>query len=549
LSAPFANITGLLKTHRYTVLAGTMLAAVALPLWAAASDNARAREGTIIVAQAPPNETPEQRRLRELKSKQSAPPPVQKNVPPPAPPKQPAQVNPPPKQPPQDKPPLQNVQPKNLPKNAPVVVQPGGQPQGNPQVQQGGQPNPQGVPFGNPKGQPKGQPKNAPVVVQPGGQPQGNPPVQQGGQPQPNPQVPLGNAKGQPKGQPKNAPVIVQPGGQPNQQPVVVQPPGRLPPGGPVVGGPPRLPGPGNVDALRDQRRERREPGGRVIVEEPGGRMIVRDRGQVFIRHDDQLRFSRFGAPVVTRRGAETFNVMRRPDGFEIITVTDANGNLLRRMRRGPDGREVILINNRPRFGPGAIGVGAAVIGAGLVLGLAAPRITMPRERYIVDVGGAPPDLLVDTLMAPPMMEMERPYTLDEVRYNAPLRDRMPRVDIDSITFATGSWEVTPDQYPGLEGIAQAILAVIAKNPNEVFMIEGHTDAVGNPDDNLSLSDRRAESVALILGETYMIPPENLVTQGYGEQFLKIPTQEAERRNRRVAVRRITPLLGPQAQQ
>jgi len=66
---------------------------------------------------------------------------------------------------------------------------------------------------------------------------------------------------------------------------------------------------------------------------------------------------------------------------------------------------------------------------------------------------------------------------------------------------------------------------------------------VGSELDNLSLSDRRAESVAEILTETFGVPPENLVTQGYGEQFLKIPTQAAERANRRVAVRRITPLM------
>ena len=67
MSAPLANIIGLLKTHRYAVLAGTMLSALALPQWTTASDTARAGaiasgEGTIILAQ---QETPEQRRLRE----------------------------------------------------------------------------------------------------------------------------------------------------------------------------------------------------------------------------------------------------------------------------------------------------------------------------------------------------------------------------------------------------------------------------------------------------------------------------------------------------
>jgi len=50
---------------------------------------------------------------------------------------------------------------------------------------------------------------------------------------------------------------------------------------------------------------------------------------------------------------------------------------------------------------------------------------------------------------------------------------------------------------------------VLRRNPDEVFLIEGHTDAVGSDVDNLSLSDRRASSVAQILSETFGVPPEN----------------------------------------
>jgi outer membrane protein OmpA-like peptidoglycan-associated protein len=88
----------------------------------------------------------------------------------------------------------------------------------------------------------------------------------------------------------------------------------------------------------------------------------------------------------------------------------------------------------------------------------------------------------------------------------------------------------------------------VAQNPSEVFLIEGHTDAVGVDVDNLSLSDRRAESVAVILSEQFQVPGENLTTQGYGEQYLKVPTDAPERLNRRVTVRRITPLLTGQNQ-
>ena len=128
-----------------------------------------------------------------------------------------------------------------------------------------------------------------------------------------------------------------------------------------------------------------------------------------------------------------------------------------------------------------------------MLLGLAAPRILIPRDRYIVDMGSAPPALLYEALEAPPLVPIERAYTLDEIRDNVELRDRVRSVDINTINFATGSWEVSPDQIPQLQALAEAMMKVIGENPATVFMIEGHTDAVGSAEDNMSLSDRRAE--------------------------------------------------------
>ena len=119
----------------------------------------------------------------------------------------------------------------------------------------------------------------------------------------------------------------------------------------------------------------------------------------------------------------------------------------------------------------------------------------------------------------------------------------MRRIDLDSINFEFGAWDVSPAYYNVLERIAAGINRAVDRNPGEVFLIEGYTDAVGSEIDNLSLSDRRAQSVAEILTEDFDVPPENLVTQGYGEEYLKIPTPGPERANRRVAVRRITPLM------
>jgi len=88
---------------------------------------------------------------------------------------------------------------------------------------------------------------------------------------------------------------------------------------------------------------------------------------------------------------------------------------------------------------------------------------------------------------------------------------------------------------------------MLKKNPAESFLIEGHTDAVGSPEANLALSDKRAEAVAQALSNVFAIPAENLATQGYGERYLKIKSDQPEPLNRRVVIRRITPLVAPVA--
>jgi outer membrane protein OmpA-like peptidoglycan-associated protein len=119
----------------------------------------------------------------------------------------------------------------------------------------------------------------------------------------------------------------------------------------------------------------------------------------------------------------------------------------------------------------------------------------------------------------------------------------MRSISIDTIRFEFGSAEIGPEQAVMLESVAAAIRDAANANPGEVFLVEGHTDAVGSDQDNLSLSDRRAQAVADVLSQQFGVPRENLVTQGYGKQYLLIPTDGPERRNRRVVVRRISPLL------
>jgi outer membrane protein OmpA-like peptidoglycan-associated protein len=296
------------------------------------------------------------------------------------------------------------------------------------------------------------------------------------------------------------------------------------------------------IDELRGLRRERTE-GGRVIIEEPGNRRIIREGNRTVIIHDETDRFERAyrGADVRReRRGQEEVTIVRRPNGVEIVTVYDDSGNLLRRVRREPGRGDTILIENVVRGGPRRTIIEETVE-------LPPPVIRIPREKYVVDVRRASQSDLVEAFTAPPVERIERAYTLEEIRRSENLRERVRRVDVDTVTFDFGSWTLAPGETGALTGVAEAIRTAIQRNPDEIFLIEGHTDAVGNDVDNLTLSDRRAETVATILSEQFQVPAENLTTQGYGEQYLKVNTQEPERENRRVTVRRITPLLRGQS--
>jgi OmpA-OmpF porin, OOP family len=292
--------------------------------------------------------------------------------------------------------------------------------------------------------------------------------------------------------------------------------------------------GPRRMEDFRAERHEVQE-GGRTVIVEPG-RIIVRDpSGQAFVRHNELDRF-RFGARDIRTQtvGGETRTIVVRPDGTEVITVVGADGQLLRRIRRDGAGREIIIIDNSYRD-PRTVG--------GFFVDLPPPIVRIPYDRYIVDSDGAPPELIYDTMMAPPVDRIERRYSLDEIRFSPNVRMLMPSIDVNTINFDLGSWEIPPDQAEKLQAIADGLNRAIQRNPREVFLIEGHTDATGNDTDNLSLSDRRAESAAELLTQQFGVPAENLTSQGYGSQYLKEQTDGPSRINRRVTIRRITPLL------
>jgi outer membrane protein OmpA-like peptidoglycan-associated protein len=270
--------------------------------------------------------------------------------------------------------------------------------------------------------------------------------------------------------------------------------------------------------------------GDRIIIDLGGGHITVEP---VVPDESERLLYGARDVEVERLRNGRTRTTVYRENGSQIITIRDRDGNIIRRIRRNPNGREFVLIDNRRREPRPIV----------LYEPLPPPVITIPEERYIVDLGQASPQVIHEALTAPPVQQIEERYTLEEVTQNESIRAYVPRIDLDTITFDFGSATIGEDQMPALEELGFAMEEVVAENPAEVYLVEGHTDAVGSDYDNLILSDRRAEAVAVALSQNFDIPPENLVTEGYGEQYLKVETGEPERANRRVTVRRITPLL------
>jgi outer membrane protein OmpA-like peptidoglycan-associated protein len=137
----------------------------------------------------------------------------------------------------------------------------------------------------------------------------------------------------------------------------------------------------------------------------------------------------------------------------------------------------------------------------------------------------------------------DQKVTVREFKRRPELRRMAPSIDIQSINFAFGSADIPRSQYRKVESIADALERMLQRRPRTKVLIEGHTDAVGSPASNMALSERRAESLKWTLVQEFGIPRRALETVGYGEEFLLVPTQNENWRNRRVTLRRFDDFL------
>ncbi|MBV6651761.1 MAG: OmpA family protein [Hoeflea sp.] len=292
-----------------------------------------------------------------------------------------------------------------------------------------------------------------------------------------------------------------------------------------------------------EERPEREAQTNVSVVNQIDNRTIIQIDNRTIIEHDDGNRL-RAGSNEVyyeQLRGGRVREVIQRPNGVKLVTITNRWGDVIQRSKVMPDGREYVLFYAEAK----SDGSREAFFDPGREL--PPLRLSIPIGDYILDATSAEPSAFLNFLLEPPVEQVERLYSIEEVRRSARVRDKVRRVDLDSLTFEFGKATIAEDQIQRLADVADAISRILERNPAETFLIEGHTDAVGRDEANLLLSDRRAETIAVALSDVFGIPPENLVTQGYGERYLKVRTEAPERLNRRVTIRRITPLVTPVA--
>lgn len=261
------------------------------------------------------------------------------------------------------------------------------------------------------------------------------------------------------------------------------------------------------------------------VVSNSGDRVVVQRGDNFVVLKDDDVLLRQPGSQVETQtfNDGSTRSIVTRDDGTRVITIRGADGTVQRRARVLADGTQVELFNDTAGSAPVVVS-------------------TLPPAPVAFAQGGNVLTLR-EALAARNRADIGRNFSLNQIRTIPEVRNLAPAVDLDRLTFASGSAAIDPSQTAALTDLGIAMVGIIGNDPSQVFLVEGHTDAVGSAAFNLALSDRRAETVALALTEYFGVPPENLITQGYGERFLKVPTLQAERANRRVAIRNVTSLL------
>ncbi len=122
--------------------------------------------------------------------------------------------------------------------------------------------------------------------------------------------------------------------------------------------------------------------------------------------------------------------------------------------------------------------------------------------------------------------------------------NKLPHVNVD-IQFNPDTPVIRPGSYPMLGRIADALT-----NPalmSFTFLIVGRVEANGRRDNNLALSQRRAEAIRDALVTTFKISSKRVLALGLGEEQLIDPDHPKAAVNSQsevVTLREVAPVAG-----
>jgi len=113
------------------------------------------------------------------------------------------------------------------------------------------------------------------------------------------------------------------------------------------------------------------------------------------------------------------------------------------------------------------------------------------------------------------------------------------RAELPGVYFAFGSAELDERSHRALTELG----VILVRHPDWVVRVEGHTDDIGSPASNQSLSAARAAAVRDGLVRQHGIPAARITTQGFGASRPRESnaTLEGRARNRRVELARTCP--------
>ena len=126
-----------------------------------------------------------------------------------------------------------------------------------------------------------------------------------------------------------------------------------------------------------------------------------------------------------------------------------------------------------------------------------------------------------------------RSLSMGEREEIADIASTKPNIDLD-IQFDYNSADISTASMPSVQALGKAL-----SNPSlkgSVFVVAGHTDAVGGEAFNLGLSERRADTIKGYLVSKFGIAGSDLVAVGYGKDKPKDANAPMDPINRRVQV-------------